>query len=66
MAAPAIGLPIGRIGAPEAKQDVLRRREIKLGAKDLDDRNHDVQIEEEVQVHMRDAQLDRRAVAVEL
>src|SRR5262245_59223618 len=66
MASTSIIIPIGRIGTAETKQDVLRCREVEAGAQNLDDRNHDVQIEEEVQVDMRNAKFECCAVTLEL
>ena len=62
---PAIGFPMRRIRSSEAEQDVLCGREIEVLAEDLENRNHHIQIEEEVQIDVGDAEVDGDAVAGE-
>ena len=65
MPGPAIRFPVGRIRPAEAEQDVLRGREVLVAAEDLDHGNHDIEVVEEVQIDVGDAEVDGRAVALE-
>ena len=57
-------VPEGRISATETKQRVLRTLQRQLVAEHLEGKDHDVRIQEEMQIDMRDAKCDRRTIAV--
>ncbi len=65
VAAPPRLLPIGRIGTPEPEQQVLRGLERDVVGKDLERQDHDVDVEEEVKIDVRDTEVDRLAVFLE-
>lgn len=66
MAARAVVVPVGGIGAAEAVQGVLRARQAQVAGMDLDHEDGDVDVVEEVQVDVRDVEHHRvRLVAGE-
>src|SRR5262245_4553971 len=60
MAAAAILLPIGRIGATEAEQRFLRDAKLDVISRHLERQDRNVDIEEEIEVDMDDLELDPR------
>jgi hypothetical protein len=63
--AAAIGFPVGWIRPAEAKQKVLHGHQIEVAAENLDYRDHDIDVEEKIQIDVSDVHVDRRAVAIE-
>ena len=55
----ALRVPAGRVGAPEAVQHVLRLLQRQVGAGHLDVQQHQVDVEEEVQVDVDDVERQR-------
>ena len=53
-------VPAGRVGAAEAVQQVLRLRQRQVAGADLHVQQHQVDVQEEVQVDMHDVQQQRR------
>ncbi len=63
--AAAVLVPVGRIGAAEAEHQLLRLGERDVVDEDLERQDGDVDVEEEIEVHVRDADVERGAVAIE-
>ena len=58
-------VPPRRIGAAEAEHNVLRDGERQLTRRDLDGEQNDVHVMEEVEVHVRHIEVDRRSLVAE-